>query len=358
MAQFLRPTSTITATNFTGGFADIDESTASDADYAYSANNTTATLVVGLSSASAPGSGNRTIRYRIARTNGATLDGTGSNSTVSATLLQGSTVIATDTTRDTTGSWVQYDWVVDTSSVTDWTTLRLEFDVVGGGGSPANRRGAGISWAEMEIPDAPIFGTGTGSSTSSGTASSTLAATGNQTGSSAGITSASGTQVASALFSGTSTSVATLSATGLYMAYLVGVSTGTSSATGPSEYTPGEILSTIDSTGWVPIPTGASVLTAVNEIFTDDTDYIVSSELSTQREITYEIEPVEMGAVDVTIRAATTKTNGQLTVALLNNSTVIHTFTPVTVTQTLTDYLFSDNIPQSANRIRIQIVEV
>ena len=79
MAQFLRPTSTITATNFTGGFADIGESTASDADYVYSAINTTATLVVGLSSASAPGVGDRTIRYRIARTNGATLDGTGSN---------------------------------------------------------------------------------------------------------------------------------------------------------------------------------------------------------------------------------------------------------------------------------------
>lgn len=358
MAQFLRPSSTITATNFTGGFADIDETTASDADYAYSAINTTATLTVGLSTASAPGSGTKTIRYRIVQTNGATVDGTGSVSTVTVALLEGTTTRATDTTRNTSGTWTQYDWTVDTSSVVDWTNLRLQFTVVGGGGSPANRRGAGISWAEMEIPDAPVYATGAGSVTNTSSASAGFEGTGRFAGTSSATSTASGTQVASAVFSGASNGIGSTSASIIYFAITSGTSNGQAVANGPSEYMPGEILSVISSVGWTPIPLGATIKNAVDEIVQDDADYIVSAPISSTQEITYEIEPLDAGPVDVTIRAATTVSNGQLTVALLNNSTVVHTFTPTTVSQTLSDYLFSDTIAQAANRIRIQIVEI
>jgi len=39
------------------------------------------------------------------------------------------------------------------SSITDYTDLRLRFTCTNSGGSPANRRGMAISWAEIEIPD-------------------------------------------------------------------------------------------------------------------------------------------------------------------------------------------------------------
>lgn len=158
MTQFIRPDSNITQTSFTNGFAAIDETTASDADFAYGANNTASTLEVGLSNPLNPTyiDGTCTVRYRIARTNAGVLDGGGNDVTVTTSVRQGATQLAADSAKSTTGTWTTYTFTFAASLVTDnnWTDLRLRFVTSASGGAPASRRGAGISWAEIEVPDA------------------------------------------------------------------------------------------------------------------------------------------------------------------------------------------------------------
>ena len=112
MAQFLRPDSNITQTSFTGGFADIDETSASDADFAYGANNTAAVLEVGLSDPAATPNpaGTSTVRYRIAKTNNGTVNGAGNAVTVTAAVYQGGTLIQANTAQTATGTWTGYDF--------------------------------------------------------------------------------------------------------------------------------------------------------------------------------------------------------------------------------------------------------
>lgn len=154
MAQFLRPDSNVTQTSFTNGFDAIDESSASDADFAYGTNNTAAVLEVGLSNPSGtPGAGTTTVRYRVAKTNAGTVDGGGNAVTVTASVYQGGTLIAEDSARTVTGTWTEYSWTPSMASVTDWNDLRLRFTTSASGGSPANRRGGAVSWAEVESPD-------------------------------------------------------------------------------------------------------------------------------------------------------------------------------------------------------------
>jgi hypothetical protein len=155
VSQFLRPDANVTQTSFTNGFAQIDESTASDADFAYGANNTAAVLEVSLSNPSGtPASGTCTVRYRIAKTNAGTVDGGGNGVDVTGEVYQGGSQIATDTARTTSGSWTEYSFTFAASAVSDWTDLRLRFTTTTSGGSPANRRGGAVSWAEIETPDA------------------------------------------------------------------------------------------------------------------------------------------------------------------------------------------------------------
>jgi len=163
MAQFLRPDGNITQASFTGGFADIDEASPSDADYAYGANNTDATLEVSVSNpAGAPGSGTCTLRWRIAKTNNGTIDGSGSALTVTAAVYEGASAVATGGAETPTGTWTQYNLTFDASLVADWNDLRIRWVTSASGGSPANRRGGAISWAELEVPDADVNRTGTG----------------------------------------------------------------------------------------------------------------------------------------------------------------------------------------------------
>lgn len=164
MAQFLRPDSTVTQTNFTGGFADIDETTASDTDFAYGTNNTAAVLEVGLSDpATTPATGTCTARYRIARTNAGTLDGGGNAVTVTGAIFQGTSQVATDTAETATGTWTTYEFTFNTSAVTNWNDLRFRFTTSASGGAPAARRGGAVSWAELEIPDGNPDGSASGS---------------------------------------------------------------------------------------------------------------------------------------------------------------------------------------------------
>lgn len=166
MAQFLRPDSNVTQSGFTGGFAEIDEVTASDADAAVSGSNkTTETLEVGLSNPSGtPGSGATTVRYRISKTATA-----GDTVTAAVSVIQGTTVIASDVTRTAPDAYTTYSFTPDLSSVTDWTDLRLRVvKNASGGGGGANRRGLRVSWAEVEAPDAPAAITGTLAATETG----------------------------------------------------------------------------------------------------------------------------------------------------------------------------------------------
>lgn len=156
MAQFLRPDGNVTQTSFTGGFADIDESTASDADFAYGADRTASTLEVSLTDPSGtPGSGTCTVRYRIAKVDGGVYPGTGGNSlTITAEVYEGASLIAGGGAITAPDAWTDQSFTFAASGVTDWNNLRLRFTTTSSGGSPANARGGAVSWAEIETPDA------------------------------------------------------------------------------------------------------------------------------------------------------------------------------------------------------------
>lgn len=162
MSQFLRPDGNVTQTSFTNGFAEIDEAVASDADFAYGANGVAATLEVSLSNpAATPGNGTTTVRYRVGRTNNGVLNGSGNACTVTCSVYQGATLIASDAARTASGTWTAYSFTPDMSGVTDWADLRLRFVTSASGGSSANKRGGAISWAELEAPDAAAAIAGT-----------------------------------------------------------------------------------------------------------------------------------------------------------------------------------------------------
>lgn len=155
MAQFARPDSDVINTG-NNGFAAIDEAIASDADFWYGDNNQADELEAGLSNVTDPSSSSGHIfRYRIAKTNAGVVSGTGSAVTVTARLMQGATQIATDTAKTADGTWTQYEYTLsgaEADAITDYADLRLEFLTSASGGSPANRRGGAVSWAELEVP--------------------------------------------------------------------------------------------------------------------------------------------------------------------------------------------------------------
>ena len=157
MSQFARPDSNITQTAFTGGFAEIDESIASDADQAWSTDGSDATLEVGLSNVTDPGVGTgHILRYRVAKTDDGALSGSGNTKTVIASLYQGATLIGSDIERTLGGAYTTYTFNLSSTqadAITNYSDLRIRFTTLGGGGSPANRRGIGVSWAELEVPD-------------------------------------------------------------------------------------------------------------------------------------------------------------------------------------------------------------
>jgi hypothetical protein len=158
-AQYARPASDITSTNVASGtYADIDEETPSDADYLYGTNNTAVTYETKLSSVTDPSSNTgHTISYRIAKTKVGTVDAAGSVTTVTAYLYQGSTLIATDDTK-TLGDWTTIsDFTLSSAeadAITDYTDLRIRFYSPASGGAVANRRSVGLSWAQLEVPEA------------------------------------------------------------------------------------------------------------------------------------------------------------------------------------------------------------
>jgi len=164
MAQFLRPNSDITTTGFntsTGAtfYTLLDEATRSDADCAYASNNTTATLEVGLSDPPvSPDTGTCTLRFTWAKTNNGSLDGAGSNPPFSISVYEGAVLIASvsNATLTYSGSWQESSLTFSTTLVTDFTNLRVRYEVSATGGNPSARRGMGFSWVELEIPDGAV----------------------------------------------------------------------------------------------------------------------------------------------------------------------------------------------------------
>src|SRR5574338_369566 len=168
MTQFARPSGDITVTGFTGTpvntsgnrYQNIDESTASDTDYNYGANGGANTYEASLSSITDPStSSNHVVRVRLAKTNNGTVSGTGNSVTGTVGLYQGATLIATVVNAATlTGAWVQTNYTLsgaEADSITDYTDLRISFTDSSNGGNPGNRRAGAISWAVLEVPDAP-----------------------------------------------------------------------------------------------------------------------------------------------------------------------------------------------------------
>jgi len=153
MAQLLRPDGDVTTSSWSGSYTAIDEVSADDADYGYSANGSAATFEFSLGNPSTPISGTCTFRYRIAQTNSGAVDGTGTASVCRLALFEGGTQIAIDSDRTSTGTWTQYSFTFAASAVTDWTDVRGRFTADSHGGSPGNRRGSALSWAELETPD-------------------------------------------------------------------------------------------------------------------------------------------------------------------------------------------------------------
>jgi len=163
MTQFLRPDGTLQNSSITGDHTAIDEVTASDADFLYSANQANTAYECSLSNpVGTPGSGTVTVRFRSAQTNNGVVSGSGSAASMAAALYQGATPISSGPTVSAEGAWTAHAWSPtsgELANITDWNDLRLVFTITGSGGSPANRRGYGISWAELEAPDAPVGGT-------------------------------------------------------------------------------------------------------------------------------------------------------------------------------------------------------
>lgn len=157
MAQFFRPIQDISVTSITGNYTTIDESVASDTDFLYSANGISTTYECLLTSLNAPSlKTGHLFRYRISRTNNGVLNTSGTASSVVTSLYQGTTLIASDTSK-TAGAWTSYTFTLSEAqaqTITDYSDLRLRFAITGGGGSTANKRGLGISWAELETPNA------------------------------------------------------------------------------------------------------------------------------------------------------------------------------------------------------------
>jgi hypothetical protein len=122
-ATYARPASDITKqwtpSSGTDHFAMIDEVTASDADY-ISATAAGQTTEVKLQAMTQPQAGTSVaIGYRV--------QGITSGAGVTVSMVQGTTVIATDTNRTSNGDYTLTVAPATWASVTDWTDIRLRF---------------------------------------------------------------------------------------------------------------------------------------------------------------------------------------------------------------------------------------
>lgn len=159
MAQIGTAISDIATTEYTGTWREVDGATANDGNWAYSVDKptTASRFEVLLTSLTTPAAGTCTLRFRIAEIDGGVLgDGT-KNMVGTIDLYEGTTLIQSSGNTNFTGAWVTntMDFTANAGSISNWSDVRIRFNYISGGtGSPANRRGLGISWVQIEIPDA------------------------------------------------------------------------------------------------------------------------------------------------------------------------------------------------------------
>lgn len=156
MAQFGRPDSDVTVNSWTPTplWQQIDETPSSDLDLISGDNNTNDLCEVGLSDVNDPqSSSGHIVRYRYRK------NLTGGNSrNITVGLVQGTTVIASQTHNNIGGIFVTGSFTLSgaqADSITNYADLRLRFTASGDtGGNPTGRRSVQVSWAEFEVPDA------------------------------------------------------------------------------------------------------------------------------------------------------------------------------------------------------------
>lgn len=157
MAQFIRPTSDITVpASWNGTFADIDEVSASEADFGWSDNAAVDTYVTKFGTGIDPNVGTgHVVRVRHAEVDGG-VQVADKNSTVVISLYQGAVLKAT-VYSGIVGAWTTTAYTltgVEADSITDYSDLRLWVAYTGNdAGGTKSDRGIGISWAEMELPE-------------------------------------------------------------------------------------------------------------------------------------------------------------------------------------------------------------
>ena len=162
MTQQLVPDGEITATGIeSGDYTDIDELSASDADYLYGYNNTAVTYECSLDDGSDPSDHtNHTFYVRVCKVDDGVPDGGGSGISFTAKLFQGATEltdVATQINETLDGSWTTWSSTLteaQAANITDYTDLRILVEANASGGAEANRRGFAMSWAQLQIPDA------------------------------------------------------------------------------------------------------------------------------------------------------------------------------------------------------------
>lgn len=158
MAQYGRPESDVSATNFAGFsattpgsfYTNIDESSADDSDYVYTLT-TGASYECGLSGVSDPGvHTGHVYRWRVALSG--PLGGGDDPVDYAVSLYQGATLIASYAGSVGIATVAGGSYTLssgEAGSITDYTDLRLRF-AVASATSPAVR----FHWAELEVPDA------------------------------------------------------------------------------------------------------------------------------------------------------------------------------------------------------------
>lgn len=156
-AQFARPDG-LGGSNgsWTGTFADIDETPASDIDFLASPSGPTTShyYELSLSDVEVPFARTGiTVRYRYAKSG----NDNGKTTNLTVELRQGSTVIASQTHTDIPGvdgsGWRDGNFTLSpaqANTITDFGDLRLRFDPSSTGGG--QKRSAQVSWAEVEFP--------------------------------------------------------------------------------------------------------------------------------------------------------------------------------------------------------------
>jgi len=147
MSQFMRPSADIntgwSCSTGTSRYALIDEATYDDADCIQ--GTTDAYQECRLSTpADTPASGTCTLRYRGKKS-------TTNINSFTMEVRQGSSVIASLTTIPATFVFNQYTKTFNTSSITDWSDVRVRFTI-----DVSGVCGVAVSWVELEIPDPPI----------------------------------------------------------------------------------------------------------------------------------------------------------------------------------------------------------